>query len=291
MHLDVMAEIDKISGASFSTASQRRKVGTKISNSLTIGQSKKRKVLRNNDVQTRNRSPEGSTHFPSEILLGGAKSTSKSSVQIAPSKLVVAIIGFCYQYDFELLELKAPQITQGVDFSDNSWFSKLAMESYNTFRNKLYDRVPSESQRNQGIPSIPPFDERWAKLGQVINGEPTDFSSDVHLQNALERSDKRSNHTKGLYVKFDADEYIRINEGEDNMFGRNLKKRDHDSTDNSGTDISSQDNDDDYAPKRKRLHSPSNESDSLQVQPGCSNIDTLPNIDDIFGTGKFNLIR
>ncbi|EGG09556.1 uncharacterized protein MELLADRAFT_104163 [Melampsora larici-populina 98AG31] len=87
-----------------------------------------------------------------------------------------------------------------------------------------------------------------------------------------------------LYVKFDADEYLRITESDDKKFCRNKKKRVHESTDESGTDPSLQDKEENYIPKHKRLHSPSDRSDTHQDQEDDSNIAYRPDPDEIFET-------
>ncbi|KAH9813105.1 hypothetical protein DFH28DRAFT_1129061 [Melampsora americana] len=109
----------------------------------------------------------------------------------------------------------------GLDYNNPSWSSQLASNAFTCFAKKASKRFPTTDKMEEGIPVIPCCNEQWVILGQYMTkGEPTSFSKASHLQESIDKPERQGYNTAGLFVLFDANEYLHLmSEKGDNASG------------------------------------------------------------------------
>ncbi|EGG06879.1 uncharacterized protein MELLADRAFT_63104 [Melampsora larici-populina 98AG31] len=262
----IMAEIDELASDSYQSASHRRKLGTNIRNSLTVGKQKITNSKFNDTLsRTQPRLPLGQG---SHVLSSSNRNSSMipANVQSKP-KVQFVPIRFVYQFSNKSIEHGLGSITQSVDFKDSSWFTKLAEDAYNFYSEKAYERFPTEDQTEDGFPPLPHFDIRWVQLVQVTYRSVVVFSSEDHLLQAF-KDHKKASNMAWLGVLFNADDYLVIQAKENELVcGSKKRKIRYESEDpHSDTNYQYEGSSNNFRKsKQNRLDSPSDQTEDYSL--------------------------
>ncbi|KAH9808367.1 hypothetical protein DFH28DRAFT_936195 [Melampsora americana] len=207
---NAMDVIHSVASKASESASQSRKVGTHIQNSLTISQSKSKKNIKKGPLASIHPPSATSSQNPFSAGLGSRSVTAiPATTSVQPSNFNKFIsIKFVYHMHSEI-EHNIAADTLGIDYNNPSWFSQLASNAFTHFAKKAFKRFPTSDQMEEGIPVIPSYNEQWVSLGQYMTkGEPTIFSEASHLQESINKPKRRGYNAAGLFVLFDANEYL-----------------------------------------------------------------------------------